>query len=452
MNIKHVTTAFILASAIFTQATFAADTQPEKPDGAVTAAAAEQMPPQFARRQAHMKFFKDFKENEAALLQDLAGLDRKEAEARLTDFYTQVFKAIPERNSRFTSRVTAMISDMDIPDEVKEQVLDKIEDDPAAQTQQMQEEVINFAKSLLDLPAEKRENAIAGYNRYVARYIIGNGGKKHNMNKGPKHMGMMGMGRMDKGMGDNKENCPAANFNGMPMMPMRGHGMRNQSFSAMPPKQQMNPEEGMNNPGYMCMQPKPEGHGPMRGFSGNMQRPGFMGKQCPQPMNMRNCPFFNMGMQPKPQMMRRGPEGFPPAMRPQDFNGNTGPRCPKGMPMMQPNTPMPCPMFSNMPMNPMQMNNMPGNPNRPDQFSMGMPGRHHGKSMNEFNRKDCRQNFHDMPPFMKKRFMNPDPRFRYGPQAPEGGAPEDMMQMPPRNPQDGEQIPEDQPIPQPENE
>ncbi len=456
MNIKHVTTAFILASAIFTQASFAADTQPQatanNAENQSTAANTEQFPPRFAQKLAQMKFFKDYKEKEGELLKDLRTLNREEAETRLTDFYTGVFESIPDRNSRFSSRVTAMINDLDLPAEVKEEVIAKLDNYPAAQTQQMQEEVINFAKSLLDLPAGKRENAIAGYNEYVARFIIGNGGKRHNMDKGPNHMGRMG-----RGMDFNKGNCPAADFNGAPefrpMMPMQGRGMGNPAFSMLPPRQQMNPAACMNNPGFNGMQPGPERHGHMRGFSDKMARPDFMGMQ-PQAMNMRNCPFPFMGMQPNPQMQGRAPMGFPPAMPNPGFNGNIGPRCPMAMQMQGNKPPMPCPWFNNMPKAPEQMNNMPEYPNAaPNQSFMGMPGRHHERGMNKFKQPGCRQNFQGMPPFMKNNFQRPDPRFYYGPQAPATDAPEGMMQTPPPAPQDEEQIPEDQPAPQqPENE
>lgn len=211
MNIKYFAAAFILGISMLSLSSYAADTAQNKADSTMTATAPARQHMRHRRNiskinseffDQKIEFFKKFRDSEAELFVSLKGLDKTEAESKIEDFYTEAFTNIPTRKNKGVNRIISSVEELEIPAETKAIVIEKIKTTNTAPRIKLQQKAIEFAKSLIDLPSEEREEAISDYNKWIGRHIINMGRRGHGMHHG--------MNPMRRGMNRNMSRPPHA--------------------------------------------------------------------------------------------------------------------------------------------------------------------------------------------------------------------------------------------------
>ncbi len=329
MNFKHVSMALMLCTVIISSTAFAVETVANTATEQTTQALHQNGKPGRGYKDRPGKhthgaypdkggFIKEFKEDEAKLLDALDNQDKDEAAQSLKKFYTKAFKEMPKRNSELLDNLANSIDSLNLPAAAKEQVMAKIKNYNTERYQSIQDGAITFAQSLLELPAHRRNVAITEYNAYLVHYVFSGGkGRHHNgrMNRcdrnnmrreqagAPRHM-----------QGSPHGSRPEMNNGGMHNRP--GMGMMQQGMI-----QGMCSQPGILIPIFMQQQPTP-----MPGYMC-----GGMNQWVPNPQFMGNGSICQAPQRPeRPEIMGRRP-GFRGGCqdRPEDNGFSQSPDCPR---------------------------------------------------------------------------------------------------------------------------
>ena len=208
MNIKYGALALMIAATLFSQTAFAAAANPTDAECPRTGKFSpgqgnEQMMLQQQRHKQMRKAHRNFRRSEAELLKTLPELDKEAAAARIEEFYTGVFAKLPRHSPRILGNLTSEIQSMDIPEDIKAQIVAKIENYPQERVLRMQRQAITFAKTMLALPPAEQKEAIISYNRFIENYVIRGNKRVHEMHSMKRNRRMQ-RPRMN--------NCPYAGY------------------------------------------------------------------------------------------------------------------------------------------------------------------------------------------------------------------------------------------------
>ncbi len=317
MNLKHFSMALMLCTVIISSTAFAAEATANTATEQTTQTLHQNGKPCRGDKDRPGKhqhgaypdkggFIREFKEDEAKLLDTLDNQDKAEAAQSLKDFYIKAFKEMPKRNCELLDSLANSIDSLTLPAAAKEQVIAKIKNYNTERYQSIQDGAITFAQSLLDLPAHKRNVALTEYNEYLAHYVF-SGGKGRHHNGGMNRGGRDNMHREQAGTPRHMQGSPHGS-----RPEMNNDGMHNRPGMGMMPQgmmQGMYSQPGILIPVFIQQQPNP-----MPGYMyGNMNQwvptPQFMGNgsicQTPprpeRPEFMGRRPGFRGGYQDRPE-------------------------------------------------------------------------------------------------------------------------------------------------------
>ena len=215
---KRIIIMGMLTATLFTPITFAASANQAGDTAKVTeetrAVRRANRGDRYASRTNEMKeFYTEYQKSENELFEKLPEMSREEAEAAIDKFYNEKFAKMPSRSNPTKDNIIKTIDGMDIPHDLKSEIEAKINSVSTTQHIRMKERAISFAKSLIDMPEDERQEDIEQHNIRNERRFNRMFDRKHHNRTGMRGKGgmqgmMQGRGRM-QGMGNNKiMQCP----------------------------------------------------------------------------------------------------------------------------------------------------------------------------------------------------------------------------------------------------
>ena len=142
------------------------------------------------RRQAMHKF----KIKEIEFLKSLNGIEKKEAEKQIEEFYKKAFADFPAPTALPNRKIINEIENLDIDQETKQLIINKLQANSkfAKNKARMQKQAIKFAKNILDMPPEKQLEELEDRNSRIQDHCkIMKFHRQSRKRKGPNNYRMM---------------------------------------------------------------------------------------------------------------------------------------------------------------------------------------------------------------------------------------------------------------------